>query len=124
MSDGGSTRDYHDTPAVAGEVACRLTEAEAADRADWVEAELLPHLQATEEVEDGFVLVLEHTDAALEAAATAVVLESRCCADNGFTLDVPADGDAIRLELTGPDGTKELARAGFFDRFEAVPDPG
>lgn len=123
MAEDDPIRDYHDTPSVVGEVSCALNESEAEERADWVETELLPHLTTAEAIEDGYVLVFPKTDAALEAVVTAVVLESRCCSDNSFTLEVPADGDEIRLALTGPPGTKELARQGFFEMFEAAPEP-
>ena len=122
MSDDGSVRDYHDTDAVIDEVQCTLTEREAAERADWVEEEFLPHLDGVEELDDGYVFVFPDTDAALQTVLSAVLLESRCCSDQGYTLEVPADGNNIRLTVTGPAGTKELAREGFFDMFEDAPD--
>lgn len=121
MSD--SIRDYHDTESVVEDVACRLNESEAAERAEWVEAEFVPHLDEVDELDDGFALRFPNTDEALEAVVTTVVLESRCCADETFTLEVPADGEQLTLTITGPDGTKELARQGFFDRFEDAPEP-
>lgn len=121
MSD--DVRDYHDTDAVVGEVSCTLTETEADARGDWVEDEFLPVLEGVEERDDGFTFSFPDTDDALETVVTAVLLESRCCSDQGYTLDVPADGDEIRLTVTGPAGTKGLAREGFFDMFEDAPDP-
>jgi hypothetical protein len=118
MSDNGSVRDYHDTEAVINEVQCTLTEREAAERADWVEEEFLPHLEGIKELDDGYVFVFPDTDDALQA----VLLESRCCSDQGYTLEVPADGTDIRLTVTGPAGTKELAQGGFFEMFEDAPD--
>jgi hypothetical protein len=122
MSNDQAVRDYHDTRAVVEDVACTLNEAEAAQRGDWVEAEFLPHLDRVEERDDGFVLLFPHTEEALEAALTAIALESRCCSEQSFTLEVPA-GDELRLAITGPDGTKELAREGFFEMFEDAPEP-
>lgn len=122
MSDDGSVRDYHDTEAVIAEVQCTLTEREAVERADWVEEEFLPHLEGVEELDDGYVFVFPDTDDALQTVLSAVLLESRCCSDQGYTLEVPADGTNIRLTVTGPPGTKELAQEGFFEMFEAAPD--
>ncbi len=121
MSD--TIRDYHDTESIVDEVACRLNETEAAERADWVEAEVVPHLSGVDELDDGFVLRFPNTDEVLESVVTMVVLESRCCADETFTLDVPADAEQLTLTVTGPAGTKELARQGFIERFEDVPEP-
>lgn len=123
MPDEHTERTYHDTDAVVADVECSLDEAEAAGRAEWVEAEFLPHLERIEERPDGFVQVFPDTDEALEAVVTAVVLESRCCSEESFALEVPADDDEIRLTVTGPEGTKELARQGFLDRFEEAPEP-
>lgn len=123
MSEEPTERTYQGMASVAGEVACTLDEADATERAEWVQAEFLPHLEAVEEVDDGFVQMFPKTDEALEAVVTAVLLESRCCSDASYALEVPADGDEIRLTVTGPDGTKELARRGFFEMFEAAPDP-
>lgn len=116
-------REYLDTDAAVGEVECTLNEVEAEQRAEWVEGEFLPHLEEVEELEDGFVQVFPNTDEALEAVVTAVLLESRCCSDESFTLEVPADEAEIRLTITGPEGTKELARQGFFGMFEQAPEP-
>lgn len=123
MSEKPTEREYQEMASVAGEVACTLDEAEAAERAEWVQAEFLPHLEAVEEIDDGFVQVFPKTDEALEAVVTAVLLESRCCSDESFALEVPADEDEIRLTVTGPEGTKELARRGFFELFEDAPEP-
>ena len=122
MSDDGSVRDYHDTEAVIGEVRCTLTEREAVERADWVEEEFLPRLDGVEELDDGYVFGFPDTDDALQAAVSAVLLESRCCSDQGYALEVPADGNDIRLTVTGPAGTKALVRDGFFETFEDAPD--
>lgn len=121
MSD--DIRDYHDTDAVVGEVACILAETEAEARGDWVEDEFLPVLDGVEELEEGFTFSFPDTDDALETVVTAVLLESRCCSDESYTLDVPADDDQIYLTVTGPEGTKGLVQEGFFDMFEDVPEP-
>lgn len=121
MSD--TIRDYHDTDSVVEAVTCRLTETEAAERADWVEEEFVPYLNEVEELDDGYAMRFPNTDEALEAVVTTVVLESRCCADQTFTLEVPADAEQLTLTVTGQAGTKALARQGFFARFEDVPEP-
>lgn len=123
MFEDPTDRAYQNVPSAIGEVACTLDEAEAEERAEWVESEFVPHLEAVEELDDGYVQVFPDTDEALAAVLTAVRLESRCCSDESFALEVPADEDEIRLTITGPEGTKELARRGFFERFEDAPEP-
>ena len=39
-----------------------------------------------------------------------VELESRCCAFLDFEIRVESGGDRIALELSGPEGTKEMLR--------------
>lgn len=124
MSDDSQVRDYHDTASVRDDVACRLNEREGRERGDWFEAEFLPHLDGVSETDRGFALTVANTDAGLEAAATAVLLESRCCADQSFALSVPADdGAPVRLTIEGPEGTKGLLRTGFIEMFDDVPEP-
>lgn len=122
MAEDDSVRDYHDTAAIVNEVQCTLNEEEAIERADWVEDRFLPQLKDVEERESGYTFVFPDTDDALQAAVEAALLESRCCADQGYTLDIPVDGTEIRLTVTGPDGTKELVREGFFEMFEDAPE--
>lgn len=123
MVEEPPVREYHDTDSVIGDVACTLNKTEATERAEWVEEEFLPHLADVNEIADGFVFVFPNTDETLEVVVTAVLLESRCCSDESYTLDVPADRDEITLTVTGPEGTKELARQGLFEMFEDAPDP-
>lgn len=122
MRETDSVRDYHDTAAIIGDVECTLNEQEANERADWVEDQFLPQLEHIEERDDGYTFVFPDTNDALQAAVEAVLLESRCCADQGYTLDVPADGTEIQLTVSGPVGTKKLAQEGFFEMFGDIPE--
>lgn len=123
MTGEPTARDYHDTPAVIEDVECTLNEIEAAGRARCVETAYLPRLERVEAIESGFVHVFPNTDAALETVVLAILLEARCRSDQDYRLDVPAEGEELRLRVTGPTGTKALARAGLFERFDDAPEP-
>lgn len=112
MSDENSVRDYHDTEGVIGEVECTLNEAEAAERGNWVEEKFVPVVEGVEERENGYLFTLPNSKESLQAAVSVVLLESRCCSDQGYRLEVPADGSEIRLAISGPSGTKDLLREG------------
>jgi hypothetical protein len=105
-------------PAGAGEtpaakspiVACTLDAAEKRERKALLERELVPNIQDVTERTDGYVLWFDRAPGRLAALATFVELESRCCAFLDFELRVESAGDRIALELSGPDGTKEMLR--------------
>lgn len=104
----------------AGDVACTLTEAEAKQRAEWVDADVLPYFEALEERADGYAMRFARTSAAFEAVTELVRLESDCCGDFHFQVDVPPGADTVTLTVTGPDGTKALIERGLLDRFECL----
>lgn len=123
MSSDDTKREYSKLDPVAGEAECTLTVEQAEQRSEWVQSEFLPHLEGVDEREDGYAFAFAGTEEALEAVMTAVLLESRCCSHADFRIEVPAEYEEIRLTVTGPEGSKELAERGFFERFDDAPAP-
>jgi hypothetical protein len=91
-------------------VACTLDPAEKRERTALLERELVPNLEEVTEQASGYVLWFDRAPGRLAALATFVELESRCCAFLDFEIRVESGGDRIALELSGPDGTKEMLR--------------
>lgn len=116
-------RRFEDVDFAVGGVECTLDVERAERRADRVEDGLVHHIEAAEELENGYRLVFERTTDAFEAAAELFWLESQCCADEDFAITLPADGQPFWVDMTGPEGTKELARQGFFEAIEGAPTP-
>ena len=58
----------------------------------------------------GYVLWFDRAPGRLATLAAFVELESRCCAFLDFEIRVESGGDRIALELSGPEGTKEMLR--------------
>ncbi len=91
-------------------VACTLVSAEKRERRAMLERELVPNIQEVVELADGYLLWFDRAEGRLAAIASFVELESRCCAFLDFEIRVGSTGDRIALQLTGPDGTKELLK--------------
>jgi hypothetical protein len=89
-------------------VACTLDSAEQRERKAMLERELVPNIQGVTERVDGWVLWFDRAPGRLASLATFVELESRCCAFLDFEIRVESGGDRIALELSGPEGTKEM----------------
>jgi hypothetical protein len=75
-------------------------------------AALLPGLSIRAERgewrQDGVCLWFLATSENLDAIVRTVDEERRCCAFLNFRLDVPASGEPVSLELTGPPGTVDF----------------
>jgi hypothetical protein len=89
-------------------VACTLDSADKRERKAMLERELFPNIKEVTESADGYVLWFDRAPGRLATLATFVELESRCCAFLDFAIRVESGGDRIALELSGPDGTKEM----------------
>ena len=60
----------------------------------------------------------------IEHAGAFVARERLCCPFFHFTLDVPPDGGAVRLEVTGREGVKEYIEESLLPHLEgSAPDP-
>jgi hypothetical protein len=91
-------------------VACTLDPAAKRERKALLENELVPNILEVSEQASGYVLWFDRAPGRLSALAGFVELESRCCGFLDFEIRVDSGGDRIALELSGPDGTKEMLR--------------
>jgi hypothetical protein len=67
------------------------------------------------ELGDGWSLRLPNDDATLLACAQWIVEERRCCPFFTFGLRSEPGADGLWLNITGPDGAKEVLRAELAD---------
>jgi hypothetical protein len=78
------------------EITCTLTDEEADQRLNWVADNLIPHLSAIEEHEDGYTHVFDRNPEAYVAVAEIAWKESQCCAWATFQMELPPGNDPIK----------------------------
>lgn len=78
------------------DVACTLTPEQEAERGEWVEANVLPHLEGVEEHERGFSLVVDRNASAYAAVTELAWRESNCCAWATFEVELPSNGGVVK----------------------------
>ena len=93
-SDGAQVTDPTDGD--LPETTCTLTDGEAEQRLEWVTDNLVPHLDAIEEHDDGFTFVFDRTPEAYAAVAEIVWKESQCCAWATFEVELPPGDGPLR----------------------------
>ena len=96
--------------ASATAIACTLDPAAKRERRALLERELVPAIAGWDELDTGYVLWFDRGEGRLATLARFVELESECCAFLDFEIRLRSGGERIALELTGPDGTKEMLR--------------
>lgn len=74
-------------------------------------AELMRRAERHELVDDGLRLRFSPDDETLSLIASAVNAERHCCKFLRFIITIEADSGPLRLELTGPPGTREFLSA-------------
>lgn len=77
-------------------ITCSLSETEAKQREQWARENLLPHLDAIEEREDGYSFVFDRNEEAYAAVTEAAWKESQCCAWATFEVELPPGDGPIR----------------------------
>ena len=92
-------------------IACSLTSAEQRQRKQAMQAQLFASLSRVTELDDGYTLWFPRSEGQLAMIAHFIELESQCCAFLDFEIRVAAGGDSIAVDLTGPEGTKEVLQA-------------
>jgi hypothetical protein len=90
------------------EVSCKLTSPELQKRKETVIASLKKQLLEKKELENGFAFRFEGSDQVIDELAEFVKSERSCCSFFTFGLSFSGDGSEAWLNLTGPDGTKEM----------------
>jgi hypothetical protein len=94
-------------------VVCSLTEPELRERRAGLLRDLRERVEEIRELESGFAFGLPGDDDSLALAMEVIRLERHCCAFLRFRLDVRPDSAPFWLEITGPEGTREMIRATF-----------
>jgi hypothetical protein len=89
-------------------VACSLTSAELQERRRTILSKVRDSVLETVELESGFAYRFPPDSAIISQLATLVELERQCCPFLRFRITVEEADGPIWLELTGPEGTKEL----------------
>jgi hypothetical protein len=91
-------------------IACSLTDSELQlRRADYLD-KVAAHLTGTEEMENGFSFRFRLGPGFLQDLAGVIDMERQCCSFLNFRTTLAAGDTSVILELTGPDGTKEMVR--------------
>jgi hypothetical protein len=91
-------------------IACSLTDSELQQRrANFLE-KVAAHLTGSEELENGFSFRFRLGAGFLQDLAEVIDLERQCCLFLTFRTILAAGDTSVVLELTGPDGTKDMVR--------------
>jgi hypothetical protein len=94
-------------------VACTLGPAALAARRAGLLSELARRADRRDEIPDGYRFTFRATSDALALILKAVDAERQCCRFLRFQLTVDPDEGPVRIELTGPAGTREFLAAMF-----------
>jgi len=89
-------------------VACSLTGAELQERRRDVLQKLRSAVAEVKETEDGYVYQFPSHGIQLAELANLIELEHQCCPFLKFRLTVEPGNSPVRLEITGPQGTKDF----------------
>lgn len=89
-------------------IACLLTSAELQERRETILKQLRSAVVDVRELVDGYAYSFPSGGQRLSEIAAMIDLERQCCPFLRFRLTVEAHSGPIRLELTGPEGTKEF----------------
>jgi hypothetical protein len=94
-------------------IACALSDSELQQRRANYLDKVAAHLTGSEELENGFSFRFRLEDGFLQDLAEVVDLERQCCPFLTFRTILGAGETSVVLELTGPEGTKEMVRGLF-----------
>ncbi|HJZ80595.1 MAG TPA: hypothetical protein VKD91_09620 [Pyrinomonadaceae bacterium] len=94
-------------------IACNLTAAELQERRRSVLERLRDAVVEVKEVSNGFVYSFTAEESRCRELADMIDLERQCCPFLEFQLTVSGAGGPLRLEITGPDGTKDFLSSTF-----------
>jgi len=89
-------------------IACTLTSSDLQERRTTVLEKFRREITESKELDNGYAYSLS-AETSLQDLATMIDLERQCCPFLRFRVEVEPAG--VRLELTGPPGTKEFLSA-------------
>ena len=94
-------------------IACNLTDSEFQERRRMVLAKLHDAVIDVKELADGYAYSFSSDGDCYQELAGMIDLERRCCPFLQFGLIVTAARGPLRVEITGPEGTKEFLASTF-----------
>lgn len=89
-------------------IRCTLTSDELRHRKETVLASLKAQVVERKEMDNGYAYTFPGADKVVDELAEFIKTERACCSFFTFGLTVAGDGSGACLELTGPEGAKEL----------------
>lgn len=89
-------------------VACSLLDAELQERRRDVLQKIRNEVSDVRELENGFMYCFPPGGSRIRELADMVELERQCCPFLKFSITVEPGNGPVRLEMTGPEGTKEF----------------
>lgn len=106
-------------------VACQLDAFDEGVRAEHqrLAGELLAAMTDVEELPDGYAVRFPGKPFLFLRIARWIELERACCPFLTIKLGIERSGPAYRVQLTGPEGAKDVLRAEFLRRRQAVAAP-
>lgn len=90
------------------ELSCKLTTEELRHRKETVIASLKFQVIERKELEHGYAYTFPGSDKMLDELAEFIKTERECCSFFSFGLTVKGDKSMACLELTGPEGAKDM----------------
>jgi hypothetical protein len=92
------------------EVSCKLTSDELMQRKATVLESLKKQVLESKELTDGYAFKFPGTDAVVDELTEFIKTERSCCDFFVFGLSISGDKSEIWLNLTGPEGAKEMIK--------------
>jgi hypothetical protein len=89
-------------------IACTLSDSKLRERRETVLQKIRTAVSDVKEIENGFAYQLTRSGEVIMELARLIDLEHRCCPFLKFQLTIEPGQGPIRLELTGPEGTKDF----------------
>jgi len=102
----GSTKTAEAGAKEGPALACTLSEAGQREAQSEVLSRLMIHAKSVTEKTDGYVIVF--ADGHAGEIVEYVERERACCRFFTFDLNFPAEGGAVNLRISGPDGAKDF----------------
>src|SRR5688500_275644 len=90
---------------------CKLTTPELQERKRTVIAELKTTMQKRKEIENGVRYKFDGSDSMIDLLTSFIKTERVCCDFLTFNLSIGDEDSFMWLELTGPEGTKDIIKS-------------
>jgi hypothetical protein len=89
-------------------IVCTLSDAELRERRETVLQKVRSAVLVVKEIENGYAYEFASGGEVIMELAHLIDLEHRCCPFLKFQLTIEPGEGAVRLDLTGPEGTKDF----------------